>query len=61
MAVEVCSTNERAVMQMNVSLWITDQIWTQMSRAVHSDESEGELLAIYDRVYKAIAKTHQEG
>jgi hypothetical protein len=61
MAVEPSSTNDRAVMQMNVSLWITDQIWVQMSRAVHSDEAETELLAIYERVYKAVNKAHQEG
>jgi hypothetical protein len=61
MPVDMNSTNEPSVMEMNVSLWITSEIWVQVSRAIHTDDAERSLLEIYDRVYRAVRKTHQLG
>ena len=52
------NTNSPEVMEQAISAWLTNIVWDQHSRAVHPDELEKDLLAIYDRVYKAVKATH---
>lgn len=60
MPVEIEQTDSRDVMEMSVSLWITEQIWEQVSRAIHSDDSERVLLEVYGRVFRSVHQTHAQ-
>lgn len=51
-------TDSREVMEMSVALWITSQVWEQVSRAVHTDDSEEIITHIYTRVYQAVKGVH---
>jgi hypothetical protein len=55
---ELPDTDSRDVMEMSVALWITSQVWEQVSRAVHTDDSEEIITNIYTRVYKAVKGVH---
>ena len=55
---ELPNTDSRDVMEMSVALWITEKVWGQVSRAIHTDDSEEILSSIYARVYKAIKTAH---
>jgi hypothetical protein len=55
---ELPDTDSREVMEMSVALWITAQVWEQVSRAVHTDDSEEIITNIYTRVYKAVKTVH---
>jgi len=48
------------VMEQAVSIWMTSQIWQQVARVVHHDDAEDKILSIYDKVYRAVKKTHRE-
>jgi hypothetical protein len=52
------NTDSAEVMEMSVALWITEKVWDQVSRAVHVDDSEEMLRAIYARVFKAVKAAH---
>ena len=58
MAYEFKQTDSRDVMEMAVTLYMTDQIWEQVARAIHSDDAERVITEIYDRVYKSVRTTH---
>lgn len=55
---EIPDTNSPEVMEQVVSLWITDQIWDQVSRLLHDDELEEKLTTLYSRVYNSVKRTH---
>ncbi len=55
---ELPNTDSPEVMEMSVALWITEKVWGQVSRAIHTDDSEEILSSIYTRVYKAIKTAH---
>ena len=59
MPVDIGSTDSPDVMEMTVSLWLTDQIWEQVSRAIHSDDAERVLVEIYGRVFKSVRASHK--
>jgi hypothetical protein len=56
---ELPDTDSSDVMEMGVALWITAQVWEQVSRAVHTDDSEDIITNIYTRVYKAVKTVHK--
>jgi hypothetical protein len=51
-------TDSSDVMEMAIALWLSERVWDQVARAVHGDDAEEMLVAIYDRVFKAVRKTH---
>ena len=51
-------TDSAEVMQQAVSLCLTHMIWDQLSRGVHPDNVEEDLLALYQRVTKAIREAN---
>ena len=55
---EIPDTDSPEVMEQVVSLWITDQIWDQVSRLLHDDELEEKLTTLYNRVYNSVKRTH---
>ena len=55
---EIPDTNSPEVMEQIISLWITDQVWEQVSRLLHDDELEDKLTTLYDRVYRSVKRTH---
>jgi hypothetical protein len=55
---ELPNTDSPEVMELAVAVFITEQLWTSVGRMTASDETEQVYLALYDRVYKALKKTH---
>lgn len=55
---ELPNTDSPDVMEMSVALWITEKVWEQVSRAIHTDDSEEILRSIYVRVYQGIKAAH---
>jgi hypothetical protein len=50
-------TDSTDVMQMAVSLWLTDLIWVQVSRTIHADDAESTLTDLYSRVYASVKES----
>jgi hypothetical protein len=50
-------TDSTDVMQMAVSLWLTDLIWGQVSRTIHADDAEKTLTSLYARVFASVQET----
>ena len=58
-AVCLPDTDSPQVMQQSVSMEITEMIWEKYSSGVRAADVEGELLALYDRVYASVQDTHE--
>jgi hypothetical protein len=52
------NTDSPEVMTQAVSVWLTSEIWREVSRIVRDDEAEEELSGIYARVYASVKKAH---
>lgn len=55
---QIPNTDSPEVMEQVVTLWITDQVWDQVSRLLRDEELEENLLQLYDRVYRSVKKSH---
>ena len=52
------NTDSPEVMAQAVSIWITSEIWREVSRIVRDDEAEDTLAGIYTRIYGSVKKAH---
>ncbi len=55
---QIPDTDSPEVMEQVVTLWITDQVWDQVSRLLRDEELEENLLQLYDRVYRSVKQSH---
>lgn len=52
------NTDSPEVMTQAVAIWITSEIWHEVSRIVRDDEAEDTLSGIYVRIYGKVKQAH---
>ena len=55
---ELPNTDNPEVMTQAVAVFIMTIAWPEISRAMNPDEADVNTLALYDRIYRSVSKTH---